>query len=114
MYNESVVYVVGHSKTSSDNPITDQYSVFFLAFMVDTIDDTIVNVGGSFMLQETKDFVRELFVGQLFSEYSPKIVDRIRKRYWGSSQKAIIVAYKDALNRYLDEKSKLDSTSGVE
>ncbi len=107
MFEESVVYVVGHGRVASDNPITEHFGVFFLAFLVDSKTDLIVEVGGSFMLPETRDFIKCLFIGKAFDVYRPEIAEMVTNRYWASSQKAIIVAYKDALNKYLMEKKRL-------
>ena len=44
MYDKSTVYIVGHGKTSSDNAITSNFKIFFIGFVIDTADDTIVDL----------------------------------------------------------------------
>ncbi len=60
--------------------------------------DEIVDASASFILDETKSFVRALFVGKKFNGVSEDIISEIEKRYWGSSQRALIVAIKTPLN----------------
>lgn len=106
MYDKSTVYIVGHGKTSNDNAITSNFKIFFIGFVIDTVDDSIVDMECSATISITSRFVRELFVGKSFKEYDPTIEEEITRRYYGTSQKAIITAYKDAIKKYKDIKEK--------
>ena len=106
MYDKSTVYIVGHGKTSSENAITSNFKIFFIGFVVDTKDDNIVDLECSATISITSRFVRELFLGKSFSEYDPEVENEIARRYYGSSQKAIITAYKDAVKKYKEIKDK--------
>lgn len=99
MYDRDTVYLVGDAQAPSNNPITQQYSGFFIGLVVDTTSDKIVDAACSSTIQLTSDFVRSLFVGQ--SILSTTVVEQqIRLRYFGSSQKALVVAFKDAQKKY--------------
>ena len=50
-------------------------------------------------LELTREFIRKIFVGKNISD-EDLITEEILKRYNASSTKAIITAYKDALQRY--------------
>ncbi|WP_430885545.1 DUF3870 domain-containing protein [Fusibacter sp. JL216-2] len=102
----NTVYVVGHGRTQPDNPIMNVYTQFFVGFSVNVETDEIVDASASFILDETKSFVRALFVGKKFNGVSEDIISEIEKRYWGSSQRALIVAYKDAVKHYVSNKKK--------
>ncbi|MDF2519977.1 MAG: hypothetical protein K0R84_605 [Clostridia bacterium] len=106
MYSKNTVYVVGNSKTNVDNAITSRFNSFFIGFVVDTEDDTIVDVSCSATIRTTEDFVRCLFMGRKITEAASKMEEDIKKRYHGSSQRAIIVAYKDANIKYNEVKAK--------
>ncbi|MDR1835192.1 MAG: DUF3870 domain-containing protein [Fusobacteriaceae bacterium] len=95
------IYVVGHSKTNLDNPITKIYNKFFLAFIISRKDDAILDVEAPFILKITNVFVKELFVGRNFVKDEDKILEDIRSSYIGDSQRSVIVAYKDALKKYI-------------
>ena len=43
MYQQGTVYVVGDSKTSSNNPIMQQYNAFFVGLVIDRKTDKIID-----------------------------------------------------------------------
>lgn len=85
-------YIVGNAKTNLDNLITKNYNKFFLAFIVLTKDDIIIETEVSSILKITNSFVREIFVGKNFIKDQNKIIAEVERTYLGSSQKSIIVA----------------------
>lgn len=100
LYDDNTVYVIGHGKTSSDNAITSNFKIFFIGFVIDLRTDTIVDLECTATIDVTKRFVKTLFLGKKFDEYNPEIEEAVLKRYFGTSQKAIIIAYKDAVKKY--------------
>ena len=106
MYSKDTVYIVGHGKTSCDNAITSNFKIFFIGFVVDTITDEIVDLECSATVSVTSRFVHDLFIGKSFAEYDPELEKEILRRYYGTSQKAIITSYKDAVKKYKEIKDK--------
>lgn len=106
MYSKNTVYVVGNSKTNVDNAITSKFNSFFIGFVVDTEDDTIVDLSSTATIRTTDDFIRDLFIGRKLTKFDCKFDEEIKRRYHGSSQRAIIVAYKDAATKYNEVKAK--------
>ncbi len=106
MYSKDTVYIVGHGKTSADNAITNNFKIFFIGFVVDTTNDEIVDLECSATISITSRFVHDLFMGKSFSDIDPEMEHEIARRYYGTSQKAIIAAYKDAVKKYKEIKSK--------
>jgi len=102
MYEKDTVFIVGHGKTGADNPITANYKIFFIGFVVDPKTDRIVDLECTATLDITKRFIYELFEGNDFSRYDEALEQEIMTRYFGTSQKAVITAYKDAQKRYTD------------
>jgi hypothetical protein len=100
------VYVVGHGKTQQDNPIHHSFSSFFMTFLIDLETDIILDASGTFILPETTAFIKTLFIGRSILESTETIWNLIESRYWGSSQKAIHIAFKDAQRQYQSNKSK--------
>ncbi|MCM3781447.1 DUF3870 domain-containing protein [Neobacillus mesonae] len=98
-YNPDTIYIVGDAQTSVNNPITQQFSAFFIGLVIDTTNHKIVDAGCSSTIPLTSAFVRTLFVGQTMHDLD-RISEQVRNRYHGSSQKAIIVAFKDAQKKY--------------
>ncbi|MFD0696167.1 DUF3870 domain-containing protein [Paenibacillus sp. GCM10027628] len=99
LYDKDTVYIIGDAQASVNNPITQQYNAFFIGLVVDTTSHKIVDAGCSSTIPLTSEFVRSIFIGHnmLLLE---GVAEEIRRRYHGSSQKALIVAYKDAQKKY--------------
>lgn len=108
MYDKNTVYIVGHGKTAVDNAITDKYKIFFIGFVVETTYDSIVDLECTATLDITRRFVKSIFLGKNFSVYDEKLEEEILSRYFGTSQKALVTAYKDAQKRYLEVKGKME------
>lgn len=98
-YDKDTLYVIGDAQASLNNPITQQYSAFFIGLVVDSTNHKIVDAGCSSTIPLTSDFVRSIFVGHSILHLEP-VADEIKHRYHGSSQKALIVAFKDAQKKY--------------
>ena len=101
MYNDDTVYVVGNSKTNTDNAITNRFNSFFIGFVVEMKNDTIVDLSCSATIRTTDEFI-----GRSLIEFDLKLEEEIKRRYHGSSQRAIIVAYKDAVKKYNEIKER--------
>ncbi|WP_315121745.1 DUF3870 domain-containing protein [uncultured Clostridium sp.] len=106
MYQGNTVYVVGNSKTNTDNAITNIFNSFFIGFVVEVENDTIIDLSCSATIRTTDEFVRSLFMGKKLIEFDSNCQEEIKRRYHGSSQRAIIVAYKDAVKKYNEIKLK--------
>ncbi len=100
MNQEETVYIIGESRTNLDNAITKVYGTFYIAFEIIPETEEIVDVDCSRTLELTKDFIRRLFLGKRIEIDSEQIEAEVKRRYFGSSTKAIIVAYRDALKRF--------------
>lgn len=99
-YHKKTLYLVGDAKTAINNPITTQYNAYFIALIIDAEKQTIIDVGVSTILEETRQFVKSIFVGYSMNEGEMPLIEEIKLRYYGSSQKALIVAWKDAYKKY--------------
>ena len=107
MYDDSTVYVVGNAKTNSDNAIMAMYKGFYIGFVVEPSDGRIVDVSCLSTIRTTEEFCRSLFIGKTMRQDNEALEAEIRRRYHGSSQKAIIVAYKDAAKTFTELRKRL-------
>jgi predicted HAD superfamily phosphohydrolase YqeG len=105
-YDETTVFVTGVSKPAKGDPIASTYDVFFLSAVVDLKTDAIVDVACNAASEMTRDFIRSLIVGDNLSAGVEDTVQKIRMRFFGLAQKPLIVALKDAHNRYMMIKSE--------
>lgn len=92
--------IIGNAKSQHNNPITHQYAAFFITFIADSESGDILDVEVSVVLTLTNEFLKQIFVGRSLSEVDEALMEEIRRRYLGSSQKALQVAYKDAVKKY--------------
>ena len=106
MCDNNTVYIIGESRTNMDNAITVIYNSFYMGFEVNTETDEIVDVGCVHTISITENFIKKMFIGKSIIEFEKDIDSEIKKRYHGTSQKAILVSYKDALKKYLEVKKK--------
>jgi len=103
--SKETVYIIGESRTNRDNAITVIYNSFYVAFEVDIDTDEIKDVGCTHTIDITESFIKKLFVGKNILDFD-NLEQEIKRRYHGTSQKAVIVSYKDAIKKYQDVKVK--------
>lgn len=103
--NENTIYVIGNSKSQQNNPITHVYGQFFMGFLIDDLSDTIIDVECNAIISITNDILKAIFIGKNILANYEYLKNTVEKRYLGSSQKAILVAFKDAQKKYCDYKS---------
>lgn len=106
MYDNNSVLVVGHGRTSSDNAITKNFQMFYISFVIDVRTDEVIDLQSTTTLDVTDKFIKGLFVGKKFNKLDSTIEKDIQERYFGTSQRAIEIAYKDALKKYEEAKAK--------
>lgn len=100
MSKVETVYVVGESRTNGDNAITKIYNSFYLTYEVNLETDEIVDFSCTHTVDLTERFLSKLFVGRNMIQLKDTLETELNLRYGGSSKKAILVAYLDALKRY--------------
>lgn len=97
---QKTIYLIGESRTGMNNAITKTFGTFYIAFEIIEDNGVIVDVDCTATLQLTKRFVKNLFVNRSIEE-DAFLEHEIMTRYFGSSNKALTVAYRDALQQYL-------------
>ncbi|WIY59102.1 DUF3870 domain-containing protein [Bacillus arachidis] len=98
MYASNTIYIEGDAKAPQNNPITEKFKSYFVAFVVEKDTGKIVDADCSATIALTSQFVKHLFLHRNMND--PQLVEEIRNRYFGSSQKALLVALKDAQKKY--------------
>lgn len=94
------VFVIGESRTNADNAITKMYGTFYMAFEIDDETSEVLDFSCTHTIDTTQAFLRKLFLGQSFPEIDEWLEETLNCRYSGSSRKAVLVAYRDALKRW--------------
>ena len=88
-----------------NNPITQVYGQFFIGFIVESESGKIIDVECNAIISLTSNILKDILIGENITADYETIKNLITGRYLGSSQKAILVAFKDAQKKYLDFKS---------
>ena len=104
--DKRTIYITGAARTAMDNAITRIYGIFYLAFEL-TQEGEVIDVDCNATLELTRNFIKKLFLGQSFTN-AKSIDQEVTSRYFGTSAKAILAAYHDALMHY----RQLDRTKG--
>ena len=93
-------FVIGESRTNADNAITKKYGSFFMAFEVDEHTEEVVDFSCTHTVETTQRYLTKLFVGENFPAVEEWLEQTLAERYGGSSRRAILTSYRDALKRY--------------
>ena len=96
------IFVIGESRTNADNAITKIYGSFYMAFEIEDDTHKILDFSCTHTIDTTEHFLRKLFLGEDFLKIGETLEDVLNRRYGGSSRKAVLVSYRDALKRYRD------------
>ena len=100
MYGRDTIYIIGIAKSQQHNPITQQYGRFLLGFVVNKDTGIIESCGSTVVMKSTYDFLDDLFRGSNIDTEGELIRSELENRYFGASQKAIMVAFRDAQRRF--------------
>jgi len=99
-YNVNTIFITGSAKPSNEDAIKNVYQVFSLSLIVDTRTDIIVDLCCTAVMSKTEDFIRDMLVGVNLVTEVNDAVKTIRRRFMALVQKTLIVALRDAQNRY--------------
>jgi hypothetical protein len=91
-------YFIGDAQIKSNNPISQKYGILFIALEIEPCG-LIVGACCNAILPLTRRFIRQLLVGKNINNIEALCAD-VEKHYHGASQRAIVVALKDAFKKY--------------
>lgn len=93
-------FVIGESRTNLDNAITKIFGSFYMSFEVDRKTETILGFNCTHTLPLTEQFLSGIFLGAHFPSVDGWLEEVLDARYGGSSKRAVLTSYRDALKRY--------------
>ena len=97
-------FIIGEARTNADNAITHIFGSFYMGFIIDRKSEIVTDFSCTHTLNVTELFLRKLFVGAHFPSIDKDLESCLSGTYGGSSRKAVLSAYRDALKRYYDLK----------
>ncbi|SRR5690554_208162 len=106
-FGEDTVYFVSYAKLPSDIAATYVHKVVGVGFLINTKTGIIEDVMVTLISDLVKDFLSYLIIGHNIDDNGiDGIIEKIEARFFGYSQKAIIVATKGVYRRYLKWKEE--------
>lgn len=69
--------------------------------IVDKDSNVIVDSTCNTVSEATSNFIKSILIGHRITDDMQNIINEINERFFGMSKKALIVALKDGLNKYL-------------
>ncbi len=104
MFEKNTIYIVGNSKVQQNNPIAMNFGQFFIGFVVEKTGGRIITCEASTTISLTAKFIDNIFSGMSMEEPFDVFAKEVESRYFGSSSKAILVAFRDAQKKYANVK----------
>lgn len=105
-YEKNTIYITGIAHSNNSDPITVKYNIFFLGVIINKSTSEIVDLACNAISPTTVEFIKSIIVGNNIINDIQEIISEIQERFFGTAQKALIVALKDVHNKYLIELKK--------
>ena len=102
MYSKDCVYFSGSARLPSTIPSGSMYEIINVGMMINTKTGEIVDVSATLLSNGAKRFLDYLIIGHNLHDEGgiDSLLNEITERYFGDSQKAILVAIKTVYERY--------------
>ncbi|MBZ2174575.1 DUF3870 domain-containing protein [Schnuerera sp. xch1] len=106
-FGEDTIYFVSYAKLPSDISATYVHKVVGVGFLINVKTGIIEDVMVTLISDLCKDFIAYLAIGcNIEKDGIDDIVKKIETRFFGYSQKAVVVATKGVYRRYLKWKEE--------
>lgn len=105
-FSDTSIYVSAYSKLPGDMPSGEIYKYLDIGLIIDCRTDVIEGVSITLITDETKDFLKGIITGASLTEGMEPLIEQIKKRYFGNSQKAICVALRLVYDKYIGLKKE--------
>lgn len=108
-YGEDTIYFVSYSKLPQDISAAYVHKVVGVGFLINTETGIIEDAMVTLVSDLCKDFLAYLIIGHnIERDGIDGIIEKVEKRFFGHSQKAVIFAIKGVYSRYLQWKEEVD------
>lgn len=104
-FGPDTVYFVSYSKLPNDISATYLHKVVGVGFLINTKTGIIEDIMVTLISDLCKEFLSYLLIGHnIERDGIDELLNKVEKRFFGHSQKAIIVCIKGVYSRYLQWK----------
>lgn len=100
-YNDQTVYFSAYAKLPEEMPSAYCYKGIDIGLVIDTQTGKVVDASFTLITEEARTFLKEIILDHdLHKEGIDPIIESIKCRFFGSSQKAICVALRGVFEKY--------------
>lgn len=102
-YSENTLYISAHAKLPSDMPSGEVYKAVDIGLVINPKTGEIEDMSVTLLTNEAVSFLKQIILGYNLNEDTIEpLIEKMRRRYYGGSQKAIGVALRLIYEKYLE------------
>lgn len=106
-YNKETVYVISYAKLPENTSAKAVHNMVGLGLVINYVTGVIEDNSCTLLTDEAKDFLKDIIKGyNLYENGIDPLIEEVRNRFHGSSQKSICVILKDNHNKFLKWKEE--------
>lgn len=103
-YGKNTVYFISYAQLPENISAKKVVGTIGLGLVIDYITDEIVDTSCTLITEEARVFLNDIIVGHNLSQEIDVLLDEIKFRFNGQSQKAVCVILKDVYRKYFSWK----------
>ena len=106
-YSTDTVYFISYAKLPGEIPAGNMHKTVGVGMIINWKTGIIEDSSCTLLTEEAKAFIKQILVGYNLHEHGiDPLIEQIKFRFHGQSQKAICVAIKGTYDRYMTWKSE--------
>ncbi len=99
---KETIYFVGHAQLPKNIPAYELYRTISVGLEVEMDTGIIVNASSNLATELSQRIISSCIINHDISKGIKPIIALIERRYQGDAQRAIVMAVRNAYNRYLE------------
>lgn len=100
-YDKNTVYFISYAQLPENISAKKVVGTIGLGIVVDFYTDVIVDTSCTLITEEAREFLKSIIVGYNVSEGIDELLDEIKFRFNGQSQKSVCVVLRDVHRKYI-------------
>jgi len=101
-YSENSIYLSAYSKLPAEMPSAEIYKAIDIGLIINTDTGEIEDASVTLLTDEARNFLKQILIGyKLNQDTVDPLIETIKKRYHGASQRAICVTLKLLYEKYV-------------
>ena len=104
LYDKNTVYFISYAQLPENISAKKVVGTIGLGIVVDFHKDIIVDTSCTLITEEAREFLKSIIVGYNISNGIEELIEEVRFRFNGQSQKSVCVVLRDVYRKYLSWK----------